>query len=399
MSSPSIVPAVQLANNVPEDLSALRYIWRPPVAPGMRLLAVGDVGFSGRVLRSGQINNFRSLFRDVVPFLTIGDFVFGNLETPLVDQAADYGLFAGTKAAVPTLSQSGFHLLHLANNHIYDYGAEGLFSSLQTLSAGGLAVLGAGDSDYAARQAFCVDIGPLKMGWLGCGRTKQIQTEGGPKFWEFDQTELIGAIQKLRPTVDFLVVSIHIGLMYLDYPDPEHREMAKALTAAGADLVLMHHAHVLQGVEVQPEGQIICHNLGNFLLDWQEGHVSADIAVQEQREGGVFVFDIDQEGIYQMAVLPTWIKDDCTVTWAVAEQGERILSRLMRISQDLKGDYTAVFKQQRAERNIGLTFKVIGYHVRQGNYKVFWQSLQQLRPKHLNLIWRWLNQKRRTPIS
>jgi poly-gamma-glutamate synthesis protein (capsule biosynthesis protein) len=57
------------------------------------------------------------------------------------------------------------------------------------------------------------------------------------------------AVIQAQTDVDALIVSIHIGLMYIDYPRPQHKAMAERLMAAGADLILMHHAHVLQGVQ------------------------------------------------------------------------------------------------------------------------------------------------------
>ncbi len=89
-------------------------------------------------------------------------------------------------------------------------------------------------------------------------------------------------------------MSLHTGFMLVEYPAPEVRAMALRLAAAGADLILMHHPHVLQGVEVTDEGRVICYSLGNFLFDWQEGEIPVPIVEDLQRQGGIFTFELDR---------------------------------------------------------------------------------------------------------
>ena len=56
-------------------------------------------------------------------------------------------------------------------------------------------------------------------------------------------------VVNLRPEVDFLVVSIHTGFEFMDYPHPDYREMALNLVRDGTDLIIGHHPHVIQGFE------------------------------------------------------------------------------------------------------------------------------------------------------
>lgn len=167
---------------------------------------------------------------------------------------------------------------------------------------------------------------------------------------------------------------------------------------AGADLVLMHHAHVLQGVQVTSQGRISCYNLGNFLYDWKEGHVQTPVTLREQNEGAIFVFDLRQHGI-SAAALPTWIDDDCRVRWATGERGTRILSRLSRISHDLQGDFALAFESQRAQRNTGPILKVLAFHIKHGNWRNIIDSLRRARLEHLKMLMRWLAGICRTALA
>jgi len=57
--------------------------------------------------------------------------------------------------------------------------------------------------------------------------------------------------------------------------------------ANGAHLILMHHAHVLQGVQLTSDGRMCCYNLGNFMYDWEEGNVIVPVVVQEQNQSAI----------------------------------------------------------------------------------------------------------------
>jgi hypothetical protein len=164
--------------------------------------------------------------------------------------------------------------------------------------------------------------------------------------------------------------------------------MAEELMAAGADLVLMHHAHVLQGVEVMGSS-VCCYNLGNFLLDSQEGNVIVPVMQKEQNETAVFVFEVTRRGLISAIALPAYMdSEDCRLRWACGARGMEILSRLQRISLDLDGDYASLFERQRAERNTGSTLRVLAFHARRGHWRYVLGELSRFRPEHIRMILR-----------
>jgi hypothetical protein len=152
----------------------------------------------------------------------------------------------------------------------------------------------------------------------------------------------------------------------------------------------MHHAHVLQGVQVVSERAVCCYNLGNFLFDWEEGNVKIPLMLREQNEGAIFHFVLDRNGIAQAAALPIWIDDRCTVHWASGMRGVEILNRLVRISRDLEGDFVPAFKRQRAERNAAGICKVLWFHLQHGNWTYILECLRKARPEHMGMVVRWL---------
>jgi hypothetical protein len=178
--------------------------------------------------------------------------------------------------------------------------------------------------------------------------------------------------------------------MYMDYPRPEHKRLAEELMAKGADLILMHHAHVLQGIQVTQSNRLCCYNLGNFVFDWEEGNVKISTMLQEQTESAVFLFDLDRHGVAGAYAIPIRMDSECRVRWATGEQGAGILKRLQRISEELHGNFAAVFERQRAERNTAAILKVVLFHARNGNWRFLLDCGRRVRPEHLKMVFRWV---------
>ncbi|PYP79693.1 MAG: hypothetical protein DMD25_04725 [Gemmatimonadetes bacterium] len=382
-----IVPARALLPELPADLSAILFHERAPVGHTVRVCAVGDSGLSGQVGRTASELGYGALLREVAPLLQSAAAAFANLEGTLIERPRD-ALFAAPPAAAEALRQAGVTIVHLANNHVYDFGPTGLASTLAAAAGANLVALGAGDDAAASRRLVRTECRGVRVGWLGCGRTLLPQ-DTGARFWEFDEQELLSAIRKARPSVDVLIASVHIGFMYLDYPHPDHRAMAQRCAAAGADIVLMHHPHVLQGIETTPDGKIVCYSLGNFLFDWKEGLITNQVMVQEQNEGAVFVFDLDRSGVARAAAVPTRSDEACRVRWAGGERGDAILDRLQRISRPLGGNYAPAFWRQRSERNTKHVLRMLRFYIVHGEWGSVWRMFTKVRRHHLRMLAHW----------
>jgi capsule synthesis protein PGA_cap len=385
-----LIEAKTISENVPSGLPALQIVKRQVISPAVSLCAVGDIGLSGRTAVTAEKEGGEALFAEVAPFLRSSDISFGNLESPLIVENHSTQIFAAPLMGAGLLRKAGFSVIHLANNHVGEYGQGGLSSTIEVVGANDMIPLGAGSDLVKAKQLIRTDSKGLGIGWLGCGRTLLPQSQEGPRYWEFNEDELLNSVKSSRTKVDVLIVSIHIGFMYLDYPSPAHKTMAEKLMCAGADLILMHHAHILQGVQIASGKSVCCYNLGNFLYDWQEGNVKTLEMEREQTESAIFYMHLDQQGIASMVAIPTWIDECCRVRWATGARGDRILKRLSRISQDLKGDYAIAFESQRASRNTSPILKVLSFHIRHGNWGYVFSSLRKVRGEHIKMLIGWI---------
>jgi poly-gamma-glutamate synthesis protein (capsule biosynthesis protein) len=324
-------------------------------------------------------------FRDI----RAADLAFANLEC-VVDSEGSPRPFSIPATSVAAFRDSGFDVLNLANNHVLDRGPAGVDETVRAVEEAGMTALGILRPGEATPAPVRTDRNGLRIGWLAAARTNITQSGSGHKILELDAAALETAVRRARADLDVLIVSLHAGYMLVEYPSPELRSLAQSLAAAGADLILMHHPHVLQGVEVTAEGRVICFSLGNFLFDWREGEISVPIVENLQRQGGVFSFELDRNGVSSALFRPTMLDDDCSVVPPPPQLATEICQRVARLSRELQDDYRPQFELQRAERNTALGLKTMLRLLRAGRIVTFFRSLGRLRPHHLVMGWRWL---------
>ncbi len=227
----------------------------------VRILALGDVmlGRNVRVLmdRNGSAYPFRNLAGSFLGY----DVILANLEGPVLRDAPRTPMgemrFAFTPEAVAELRRAGVDAVSIANNHIQDQGAAGLFETRRLLAAADIASFG--QSGPAGESApWLTAFGGRNFGFLAWNAT-------GPSFDPDSALRLVSQTRRLNPDA-FLWISMHWGNEYEDVSSPGQRELARALVDAGADIVIGHHPHVVQEVEVY-RGKPIFYSLGNFIFD------------------------------------------------------------------------------------------------------------------------------------
>jgi poly-gamma-glutamate synthesis protein (capsule biosynthesis protein) len=229
-----------------------------------------------------QVNDWMAQFGAGYPYELVqqyftGDIVFANLEGALTDRGEPWPKgfnFRTPPQYASGLSAAGIDIVALANNHAMDYGVVGLQDTMAALDGAGVVHAGTGDAARAwAPQVVGTD---LRVAFVACAATP---TEGGgfainawsvyvisPGMAVCTADRLAQAVRDAAPLGDFVVVSIHAGDEYVNAPNATQRTLADAALAAGADVVLGHHAHVVQPVE-QRGSQLIAWGLGNFIFD------------------------------------------------------------------------------------------------------------------------------------
>lgn len=175
---------------------------------------------------------------------------------PLLNQRSD---------AASLLRKMGFNLFTMANNHIYDYGEEAMLYTISSFAEAD--TIGAGDEEQAyglkVRVMDGVRYGFLAYGENGYGALNGERLSG---YAWVNHSQVNTDIEKYRKEVDMLIVQVHAGVEMVDVPIPEWRERYRVLIDCGADIIIGHHPHIVQGMEYH-RGKPIFYSLGNFYFD------------------------------------------------------------------------------------------------------------------------------------
>jgi hypothetical protein len=295
------------------DLSAYPWLYLRggvPLATGeqaVEVIAVGDVMLGREAAAEPQP------FGAVASWLREADLALGNLECVVAGggtpRPGPYRLRAPVSVA-GDLGQAGFDVLGLANNHALDFGPSGLAETVQRLEQAGMAAVGVGPDAAAAARPVFREIHGVRLALLAFNDVPDPEDQAGASGWTraaWDRDGAGGAIATARAQADAVIVLVHWGYEYERRADPAQRDAARAMLEAGADLVLGHHPHVVQGTELDlassgdsPEGsrdRFVAYSLGNFVFDQQQGDTQQGLALRAF---------FDDQGLRAVQALPVW---------------------------------------------------------------------------------------------
>ncbi len=242
--------------------------------------AVGDIEFDhecGQAMRTGGVD---WPFEKMLPHLARADVLFGNMESVLLppdypDDAVDPKGLVTKFDGAPALVNAGFDILCLANNHVLDGGHVSMFHTRARLESLGLATAGVGGTQAEARQMRILEAGGLTFGFLCyCEDTNYSLGTTGPCHAYYTRESVLADIAVNRNAVDVLIVSIHADLEFMETPSVPRRAIFREAAEAGATIVLGHHPHVPQGIEMIGK-RLVAYSLGNFYF---AAHTSAYMA-------------------------------------------------------------------------------------------------------------------------
>ena len=245
---------------------------------GNTLIFAGDI-MLGRTVGStaSARGDWAFPFRRVEGRLRAADAAFANLECVAAKRATTQ--FAADPRALAGLREAGFDVISLANNHTADAGLEALAETAAGLEKVGISVTGLRYPPDSQRptivRADAIKVGFLAYSWsVGDFPPKN----GLPYISRARREDMVADIQRARPDVDYLVVSLHMGTEGARRSSEGQRQKARAAIDAGADLVVGHHSHVPQEVERWGRG-FIAYSLGDLVFDHPE--LSVDGALLE----------------------------------------------------------------------------------------------------------------------
>jgi len=252
------------------------------------LIAAGDV-MPGRSVNyhSVQQNDFTWPFAKTAEILKSADIAFINLESPFVDNCplTNGGMiFCSDKRNIQGLTFAGIDIVNIANNHIANFGQEGIKQTRRLLKTNYISLIGTADG------AVFKTVNTIRFGFLGYN-----DFASPPGISQANKEKIATDIAGAKAKADIVVVSFHWGEEYTDKPSKRQQELAHLVIDSGADLVIGHHPHWVQPTEKYKD-KLIIYSLGNFIFDqfWS----------QKTKEGVVGKFKFSGNKLIWYELLP-----------------------------------------------------------------------------------------------
>lgn len=231
----------------------------------------GDI-FPGYFEEQFIRGNVAEIFQDTLEVLRTADLVVANLECPLTDRGEPIAKvgphFKAHPDCVRGLTAAGINAVTLANNHIRDYGGEGVEKTIAALNEAGIRSFGAGHGINEANQIAIFNYSGLRVGLIGMAEHEfsiaDTDTWGANPIDLIYYVELMAGLRNSTPSLDHVIVLLHAGNEYYHYPSPWLQRICRFLVDQGATAVICQHSHVAGTYEWYNKGLIV-YGQGNFV--------------------------------------------------------------------------------------------------------------------------------------
>ena len=289
-----------------------------------KLIAVGDIMMHDTQTRSGydpkrQTYNFDSFFTPVKDILSTGDWVIGNLETPLAGEAAGYTgypLFNAPAQLADAAKKAGFNILTTANNHALDRGEKGVMRTIVNIRDRKIASTGTAGSAADAARLLISTKNKISLAMLAYTYgTNGIPIPQGKDYLVslIDEKKIVKDIAKARTKgADVVAISLHFGEEYQRQPNAQQKQLVENLLKAGADIILGSHPHVVQPYKIfkfpgkngKTRKAVAIYSMGNFISGQSKNYTDLGVIFQVTIRKR---FPEKTTEITGIKTIPTWV--------------------------------------------------------------------------------------------
>ena len=271
-----------------------------------------------------QQNDPAYFFENVEPIFSADDLTIVNLEGPLttatVFRESQTYCISGDPTYVEALTAGSVEAVSMANNHLMDYYEAGRDDTVAAVEGAGIVY--AFNDRVGIYETKGIRIGLISVNVIGYG-------SGVEKFIKKGMEEL------KEQQANLILVNCHWGVERENVPEDYARRLGKSCIDWGADLVIGHHPHVIQGIE-QYNGKYIVYSLGNFCFGGNRNPADKDCIIFQQTfrfKDGELLEDTSA-GIIPCSVSSVTNRNDYKPTPAEGEAYERILGRMNEYSEE-----------------------------------------------------------------
>ena len=311
---------------------------------GITIALTGDVMLGRLVNEALEREGPEHVWGGMLPALRRADLLLVNLECALTTRRQRWHdgrykafSFRSDPRHVAALQAAGVDLAVLANNHVMDFGVDGMRETIRVLDGAGIAHAGAGEEVRSARASVHLRAGDLRVAIVAFADHPEEWAAGpeepGIAYVPIGPDSVDGvaeAIRAARAAADLVIASFHWGPNMRARPTDEFRSFAAAVVDAGADVFWGHSAHVVQGVEIR-NGHLICYDTGDFVDDYAvDDELRNDLSA-------LFLVRVADHRIARLDLLPVRI-DRMRVDPADSADRARFVSTFAELCADLGTD-------------------------------------------------------------
>ena len=315
---------------------------------GFHMIAVGDVMTDRNVWGAIQSNGAHSILAKVRGELAQADVRFANLECPLSTVGPhdpSNCSFRADPRSIEVLRDGKLDVVSLANNHFLNAGREAAVQTLSLLEKNSIAYTGAQRDRTKGSDPAFLTVNGLKLGFMAY--TDLTFEHGSYSKVDPSRQQFVAQVQAAKAQCDLLFVSFHWGEEYQTLPSVRQRKLGHLAIDSGADVVLGHHPHVLEGVE-DYHGHPILFSMGNFVFDQREG---------ERMESAIFHLYYAEGQPWRVEATPIWIpRSRMGPIYPELERRMKIINRLVKISLPLSTKLTV--EGEKGETHAAVTLQM-----------------------------------------
>ena len=303
--------------------------------PTVSIVAVGDIMLGNHTEKFIRQFGVEYPFQATRSILQDADIAMGNLEGAFASSGTRFKkrfTFKVPPQFAPALALAGFDVMTLANNHIFDYGMPALKQTIEVLDSLKINHSGADSNRAAACRPVVLESNGYKVAIFSYSMTFPAE------FWATDtsagtcfpyESVIKRTIPHYDSTCDVVITAFHWGRELKNTPRDYQVEMAHRVIDLGSDLVIGHHPHVLQGMEIY-KNRLIAYSLGNFCFSSYSRRAVESVMLE---------VCVDRNGLVLARVIPINVNNyevDFQPKVLSAQRSAEVIAHLNEYSKNLE---------------------------------------------------------------
>lgn len=256
-----------------------------------QILIFGDICPDNDYREMFDKNSNGAFSKEIAEEIKNSALVIANFECPATNNTVPLTKCGPALKAEPKdinlLKNMGFDVLSLANNHILDYGMQGVYETLKLCADSNICTVGAGENKTEAAKPLYCEVGSKTIGIISFAEAEfNLAGDTTPGANHFDPYNSFDLVTEMKKHCDYLIVLYHGGIEHYKNPSPLLQKKCRKFANSGADLVLCQHSHCIGTVE-EINGSTILYGQGNSLFGYRQGNDAWNEGLMVSIEFGV----------------------------------------------------------------------------------------------------------------